>query len=587
MPLFSQNEQNDKLTNVFPENGLVIQDNSNFNYTLIYSNSGSAWSVPWSETNVYDALLSYTSSSNPNHSYEMRIGKGGQIYSFITSSGETVPPQWRNPNGPYGSDYAPWVDEVWQMVAVDVSQNDRENNNKYFIHQAGVYLTDPDNISEPFYSPQIASFFNSSKQEYTTVNWGQQAHLADNLDVGFTSSLLYYAKYKNIGNGIIQVDYLIYNFGEDQIQHVNVPWGGVRRSVYDHFFVSNPDNSFDQAEGTFGSLRIPTPETNGWVAFSSDSQGDAPAMAILINNDNSTGNGTLNLGDAGSVLLRNYTVYTGIRNRLNLDFGEALRVRNFFILGNSVDNIQSSIADLNLQDETFFDYQIKSESETDEVFYFFERSEHGIDKIETTSENSLHLRLQPYANSYPLFIIKGTNDLNEEDYRITSNLYCYSSLPYNGLTLDIELIGFSHTKKEIVLDEHVIAHGGNYTFPDGTEQSNITSRIIYLSDLGIDANGYNQLVQTTIDTDESLTITSFDTIPKNDKIEIYPNPSLNTFKISKNFVSCSLLNILGQKIKSFPKNQSEYNISDLSNGVYFIEILLNTNEKYMIRFIKK
>ena len=83
------------------------------------------------------------------------MGKGGQIYSFINSTGE-----------------APWVDEVWQLVAVDKKQNDPDNHAQYFIHQAGVYLRDAQNLNIPFYSPQIAEFYDATKQEYTTVNWG-------------------------------------------------------------------------------------------------------------------------------------------------------------------------------------------------------------------------------------------------------------------------------------------------------------------------------------------------------------------------------------------------------------------------------
>ena len=60
------------------------------------------------------------------------MGKGGQIYSFINSTGE-----------------APWVDEVWQLVAVDKKQNDPDNHAHYFIHQAGVYLRDAQNLNVP------------------------------------------------------------------------------------------------------------------------------------------------------------------------------------------------------------------------------------------------------------------------------------------------------------------------------------------------------------------------------------------------------------------------------------------------------
>ena len=40
---------------------------------------------------------------------------------------------WRNPDGEGGQDKAPWVDEVWQIVGVDLSLNDADNDQKYFI----------------------------------------------------------------------------------------------------------------------------------------------------------------------------------------------------------------------------------------------------------------------------------------------------------------------------------------------------------------------------------------------------------------------------------------------------------------------
>ena len=47
-----------------------------------------------------------------------------------------------------GHSYAPWVDEVWQLVSVDGSIHNPPDSS-YFIHQAGVYLKTPDQ-TEPF-----------------------------------------------------------------------------------------------------------------------------------------------------------------------------------------------------------------------------------------------------------------------------------------------------------------------------------------------------------------------------------------------------------------------------------------------------
>ena len=188
--------------------------------------------------------------------YVIRIGKGGQIYSFTSSFGESVPPQWVNPNWidssfGGGNSFSPWVDEVWQVVCVDGNLNSPPDS-MYFIHQAGVYLKTPEQ-TKPFYSPQVAEYYNSDANSFSIINWGQQAHTEDNQNTNFQSNLLYYTKYTNVGQGIIQVDNMIYNFGLDNITFLNIPWGGVRNSVMDFFFISNSDNTYSLSTAIYGN----------------------------------------------------------------------------------------------------------------------------------------------------------------------------------------------------------------------------------------------------------------------------------------------------------------------------------------------
>ena len=86
---------------------------------------------------------------------------------------------------------------------------------------------------------------------------------------------------------------------------INIPWGGVRRSTFDHWFASNPDHSYYEETGNFTSYTEPLANTGGWAAFSSDSMGNAPSLALLMDNDE----GTLRLGDAGTIANRDYTVF--------------------------------------------------------------------------------------------------------------------------------------------------------------------------------------------------------------------------------------------------------------------------------------
>ncbi len=482
---FSQNVDSLKTTSIFPNDGPVPFDNSGFSFTDSYVASNSFWASPYSETDVYHALLKYDHPTNPDYSYELRLGKGGQVYSFLTSAGETVPPQYPAS--------APWVDEVWQMVAVDGALNMPGAGMPYFIHQAGVYLRTPEQ-TQPFYSPIVAEYYNPDDNSYTVVNWGLQAHTSGHLLSGYTSSLLYYTRYTNLGNGVIQVDLLMYNFGDDTMTFINVPWGGVRRSTYDHWFASLPDHSYIEQTGNFTSYSEQLSDTGGWAAFSSDAMGNAPSLGLLMDNDE----GVLRLGDAGSIANRDYTVFEGIKfPGTDLTPGKAIRARNFFILDSSIDNIKSTIINENLDNETHYGPWNKISTEVDSIAYGFEYQAGVLVPIETDFASGLNLKLRPFQNSFPLFIIKSTSGA----YRVTTDLYTYSPLPYDGQLESVKLLGYLDKSTSVEIETHLICSGENYTFPDGSIVNNITAAISHFSDVGLASNGFDSLVYTILDVD--------------------------------------------------------------------------------------
>ena len=57
-------------------------------------------------------------------------------------------------------------------------------------------------------------------------------------------------------------------------------------------------------------------------------------------------------------------------------------------------------------------------------------------------------------------------------------------------------------------------------------------------------------------------------------VQLYPNPIKNSFKLNhiNDIKSLSIFDITGKKVKIFDTNQIEYNISELSKGIYFLEI---------------
>ncbi len=482
LPLLGYSQLDSLKTSVFPDDGPTPYDMNGFTFNPSYVPSNSYWAAVFPETEVYHSLFKYEHSSNPDKSYELRIGKGGNIYSFIGSFGESVPPQYPA--------HAPWVDEVWQMVAVDGNLNLPAENKSHFIHQAGVYLRTPEQ-TQPFYSPMVAEYINLNEQSYTTVNWGQQAHTSDNLNSGYTSTVLYYNQYKNLGEGIIQVDYLMYNYGEDTITFINIPWGGVRRSTFDHFFASLPDHSYFEETGTFTSYTENLINTGGWAAFSSDPLGNAPSLALIMDNDE----GVLRLGDAGTIANRDYTVFEGIKfPGTDLNPGKAIRARNYYILDSHLDSIQATIINEDLGNKTVYEPFNKLETEVDSTAYVFEYQNNELIAIETTFAEGMTFKLRPYLNSYPVFINKSTSG----EFRITTDLYTFSPYPYDGAFESAELLGYLDNPTQIKMETSLICSGEDFTYPDGTIATNITSTDIHLSHMGMTSNGYDSLIYTTI-----------------------------------------------------------------------------------------
>ena len=116
------------------------------------------------ESDMFQAIMSHNDTEG-DRSWEIRIGLNGVIYSHFVKDmyGETLPPQSRED--------APWIDDVIQTVAVVGELNQQtvlpqfcegdttESCRKMFVHQAGAYQRDEENLNTtdaPFYSATLA-----------------------------------------------------------------------------------------------------------------------------------------------------------------------------------------------------------------------------------------------------------------------------------------------------------------------------------------------------------------------------------------------------------------------------------------------
>ena len=344
------------------------------------------------------------------------------------------------------------------MVAVDGKLNKRYKE-KYFIHQAGVYVKSSQGQNKPFYSPMMAEYFNPEDNSLTVVNWGQQAHTDDNAKVSHDASVLYYTKYTHIGKGIIQIDNMMYNFGLDTMDHLNVPWGGVRNSTLGHFFVSNPDNSYSAKIGQWGkrnkltgksdSPTINVEDTAGWSAFSSKTDGSGPTFAQVFTRDELAVNGIINWGFVGSATnLRDYFVFSMIkRPKDTLSFGESMQFRHYYVIGSSVDDVKAKIDKYELTSKVFDVGTTPKKNEVKDIYYNVRQSGDVITvKNSTKAQANYTVKATPYVNSYPVALITGADGSSV----ITTNLYHYSNEPFRLKSTSWKLLGYVDNK--ITLD---------------------------------------------------------------------------------------------------------------------------------------
>lgn len=272
----------------------VPSGSSNFSTVKTISYDTSLW-APWLSIDSVQHITLIHKNSNPQNAWTMGIGKGSQIFSFSAAFGESVPPQ----NHPG----APWIDEVIQLVSVNREKNKRTKvrsfdviyndtngvrrkasssckDSAYFIHQAGTYQRDTALLQRYNFSPIIAEEIGAS--QYSTICWPQQAHVPNI----HTSEVLYWQRIQDMGRGVIEITYGIYNFGATPLDYFNLPWGSVRTTTLPHHFLSDTGGNIVEASGPFsdGNLKK-IRETDGWALFTNTRSDTALALAYVFGTD--------------------------------------------------------------------------------------------------------------------------------------------------------------------------------------------------------------------------------------------------------------------------------------------------------------
>jgi len=225
------------------------------------------WKKHISENTVYHALLR-NFDKHGNKNWEIGIGKGGQLYSWRGPWGEAIPPQ-----------FFPWNDEVWQAVAStgDVFEMLRPLRalgggpmGEGFVHGSGCMSSQHPPTRYMFYSPLLARWFDKKENAYHVINWPQ----SPNAPVLFEHKLLYYARYKYLGDGVLEIAYTAFNFSEFTYGMSGKPWGGVRNSTFPYVFEAKPDKTLNYMDLLFGDkgCNKKVEDTCGWLAAAADKE---------------------------------------------------------------------------------------------------------------------------------------------------------------------------------------------------------------------------------------------------------------------------------------------------------------------------
>ena len=405
------------------------------------------WGEGLDEQEVFYTRLKHIGDTD----WELRIGKGSQVYSARIPIGELVPPQRYKE--------AHWVDGVWQTVAVNREKNDDQNNNaqppdgkysEYFIHQAGIYpkyhhlpvdLNWP--AEETFYSPIIDESWSQEKNAYASLVWPLQAH---NPSI-HKSNILTAQQTRDIGEGIIEFTIVVYNYGPDLINFVNTPYFPIRKSTVPIQLISTPDGEY-KLEHHFwvkGNRAISIDDTAGWFIFAKEDNPLSQGVGIVFGKDKHYGESfqysrsKFRWGEV-EIESRDQIVSTVLR-RVNIPQHTAFYYRYYIILNKNVEDIARTANEI----VDYVDYgPIEYNEETTGIIPICTRITGGGQQVykrgcaEGETPVFYTYRL-PVKEARPLFHLR---NMETKQIILTTNPYEISSRPYDGSTRYLKFLGF-------------------------------------------------------------------------------------------------------------------------------------------------
>ncbi len=419
----------------------TISDGSSSTLSTEFAPSGSSWATAVPESSVFQARLTHRQRGVMGdviraRGFDIRIGRAGQIFSWRGAFGESVAPQFRAmmPPAHPDPDFAPWVDEVWQSIAVNTMLN---RDAPYFIHQAGVYRTDPV-LRGSFYSPTLAAGPGAPSSSYVVVSWGQHAHIPTR----WRSGLVNYTQYRDVGAGILEVTLVGYNAGADLLNRWNAPWGGVRGSSLPVEELSIGGRLVTIAPGIeWDSPADVRDATDGYGLFRTDA-GDA-ALALVFGPDREASlapaqwrNATIRTGTALPDE-RDLRAFSVVRP-LDVQPGEAFWARWYFVVGSRT-AVLSVIDAYELVDRAEYGILRIAPEDSALLGYDLDASGAAIAAADPAAAR-LVLWALPVAGSIPLYRLVRPRGAGEV---LSPSPYALSDPPYDDATARWDLLGYA------------------------------------------------------------------------------------------------------------------------------------------------
>lgn len=393
-----------------------------------YEPSGSSWGPGADESHVFFASI--TNNESEQTGWRLGIGKGGQIYSFRGPFGESIPPQASFYHKE--DNVSIWVDEVWQNVAVAGDKINRDTlteeglpasrggdhvrSMKFFVHQAGSYRHDKE-LKNVLYAPPLAHSWDAGTKSYFHLTWGQQASTPSINKSG----LLNYTSYRDLGEGVIEVTHVMYNFGEDTFDHTNMPWGGFRTSSLPQQWVSNVDGSPTKLplDTSYATGVADLKDTGGYFMVSQDEDPAHYAQSIVFGQDRHFSEfekrglternsriryGLSSIAGRPATTFRDYTVFF-VATYSDIKPGDVFYWRNYFVVGPMGQVTEMS---KKLNEKTDYGYLELTDKESPTVTYYVDPSVPTklTTKAPSSEFNAFRLNAWPQRGSLPVFLMK-------------------------------------------------------------------------------------------------------------------------------------------------------------------------------------